>query len=238
MLIGFSTGCFYKTSLSLAERIRAIKDAGSRAIELNFLDPSELGPMEVEEIRWKDFASFSYISCHAPAKKIKYGRNRETRGVFEKIRRLNDIRPFNWVVIHPDVVDDFRVFRWCGFNVAIENMDNRKKTHKTPEELVQVLEKNPEFGFVLDVNHVFSNNPDMRMAKEFYRTLGHRICEIHLSGYCGGHDPLFETKQTEIIQAIENFETPIIVESALSPKDTQKEIDYVTSVAKKLQNRT
>ncbi len=230
--LGFSTGCFYKTSLSLAERLAIIRDTGCRVTELGLVKLPSFNSGELERLTADDFAGFNHISLHAP--KFEYGRNGGTYAIFEKIRQVNAVRTLDWVVVHPDDVVDFSVFKEMGFKVAFENMDNRKASHKTPGDLVGLLAENPQFGFVLDVNHSFSNDPSMQLVADFYEKLGDRIIEIHLSGYIGYHEPIFETKQPEIIRAIQNFNVPIIVESVLLPQDIKKEKDYILQTINKL----
>ena len=70
----------------------------------------------------------------------------------------------------------------------------------------------------------------MGLAKDFYSKFKDRIAQIHLSGYTGYHDPIFQTKQEEIIKAIQDFEVPIIIESVLAPEDLEKERQYILKV--------
>lgn len=230
--LGFSTGCFHETSLSLAEKIAAIRNAGCHVIELGAVKLPSFDSIKLKQLTSDNLAEFDYISLHAP--KFGYGHNDGTYKIFEKIKQVNAIRTLDWVVVHPDEVIDFSVFKEVGFKVAFENMDNRKKSHKTPDELVKLFAENPQFGFVLDVTHSFSNDPTMQLVADFYKKLGGRIVEIHLSGYSGYHEPISETKQPEIIKAIQNFDVPIIVESVISPQDIKKEKDYILQTINKL----
>ena len=74
----------------------------------------------------------------------------------------------------------------------------------------------------------------MALAKEFYDRFRGKIVQIHLSGYQGFHDPLFKTKQSEIIRAIEDLSVPIIIESILDPKELSAEIEYAKQKIKEL----
>lgn len=93
------------------------------------------------------------------------------------------------------------------------------------ERIMQIDER---FRFVLDVNHVFTNDATMRLAQEFYDRVGRRLAEIHLSGYAGYHEPLHYTRQTKIIAAIRDWNVPIIIESELSPATLETELKYIT----------
>lgn len=230
--LGFSTGCFYKAPLTLSERLAMIRNADCRATELGLVKLHSFNSDDLDQLSAHDFAGFDHLSMHAP--KFDYGDNEGTYKIFERIRRVNAIRTLDWVVIHPDTVVDFSVFQNAGFNVALENMDNRKASYKTPDEFVELLAQNPQFGFVLDVNHIYSNDPSMQLATDFYEKLGDRVTEIHLSGYTGYHEPISETRQLEIMRAIRGYDVPIIVESVLSPEDIEKERDYILRTANEL----
>ena len=59
------------------------------------------------------------------------------------------------------------------------------------------------------------------------------IKEIHLSGYETLHDPLYKTKQVEIIKYCRELNVPIIIESIFEESDgiegVKKEFDYILS---------
>ena len=111
--------------------------------------------------------------------------------------------------------------------VGIENMDNRKNSFQGWIEIKKVLDEYPDFKLVLDVNHLYGNDSSLENAKDFYRELGDKISEIHLSGYLGYHEPISETKQLEILKGIQNLNVPIIVESVLSPNNILEEKNYI-----------
>ena len=131
------------------------------------------------------------------------------------------------VVFHPDTVEDFSVFENLGFNIGFENMDNRKKSCKSVDDIESVMLRNNDFKFILDLNHCYTNDSSMKLALEFYERLGNRISQIHLSGFRELHDPLFETEQLEIIRSIQSFDVPIIVESLVNPETIVLERDYI-----------
>jgi len=128
------------------------------------------------------------------------------------------------------MVEDFSVFDGLGFTVAFENMDNRKESYRRPEDFEKLLSRNEKFRAVLDVNHIYTNDPSMKLAGLFYEKIGDKIAQIHLSGYAQLHDPLFQTKQKKIIESIQDFTVPIIIESTLESKDLENERDYILEV--------
>ncbi len=225
--LGFSTGCLHRAQLHIREKLAIIQKMGCRAVELGYVRLKDFNSGELETITTENLHDFDHVSLHAP--KFDYGNNDGTIGIFERIRKLNRVRKLDLVVFHPDTIVDLDVFTRADFNVALENTDNRKEFCRRPEELERLLAGN-NFGFVLDVNHVYSNDASMRMAAEFYKKLGGRISEVHLSGYRGYHEPLFETKQVEIVQSIIDFGVPIIVEGELTPENIQSEQEYILGI--------
>lgn len=229
--LGFSTGVLYKTH-STKEALKLMRDSGYETVELGFVKLSGFEDGWFDELTADDLAGFKYVSFHAP--KFDYGKNEGTYELFEKIKKIDEMRKLDLVVFHPDTIEDFSVFSEAGFNVSFENMDNRKESHQKPEDFDEIFSQDSKYKMILDVNHVYSNDPLMELAKGFYAKFKDRISQIHLSGYTGYHDPLFQTKQDEIIRAIQDFNIPIIIESVLAPEDLEKERNYVLEVISKI----
>jgi len=225
--LGFSTGVLHK-SHTAKEALEIIKDIGCNALELGFVKLNRIEEGWLDKISKEDIAPFRYVSFHAP--KFNYGNNRKTEEIFQKIEKIDAIRKLDLVVFHPDCIEDFDVFKSATFNIAFENMDDRKESCKRPEDLEHILSRDNRYKMVLDVNHIYSNDPSMGLAKEFYTKLGPKIAQIHLSGHAGCHDPIFKTKQTEIIKSIQNFDIPIIIESTVSSEEISKERDYILKI--------
>ena len=225
--LGFSTGVLHKTHRT-KEALKKMRDLGYDTVELGFVNPARIEEGWLDELTKEDLEGFKYVSFHTP--KHNYGKNEGTYSFFKKVERIDQIRKLGLVVFHPDMVEDFSVLNEVGFNVALENMDNRKGSHKQPEDFDGIFSQDNKYKLVLDVNHIYSNDPSMGLAKDFYSKFKDRIAQIHLSGYTGYHDPIFQTKQEEIIKAIQDFEVPIIIESVLAPEDLEKERQYILKV--------
>ena len=229
--LGFSTGCLHKCGLALKEQLAAIASAGCRAVEINclrmdFFESEELRTLTADDIAEHDF---QYISIHSP--KSEYGPNDETKKMLDGLHRLNRELLANLVAVHPDQVTDMNILAQAGFHVGLENMDNRKTAYQTPKEFEPVFAEHPGWSLVLDVNHIYSNDVSMGLAVEFYKKFGPRITQVHLSGYAGCHEPLFQTLQPQIIWAIQNLDVPIIVESVFEhPDELLRERDYILKV--------
>ncbi len=222
--LGFSTGCLYK-NLEVKEAILVIKNLGCKFIELGFSKADRFFSNQLDRITKEDLDGFEYVSFHTPT--LNYGNNEETKKFFERINKFNQIRELDLLVFHPDKVEDFSVFNNTNLNIGFENMDNRKQSYKSVAEMKNIFLKNENYKFILDVNHCYSNDRSMNLAKEFYEKLGGKISQVHLSGFKELHDPLFETKQLEIIRAIQNLSVPIIIESLLTSETIKKEKDYI-----------
>ncbi len=232
MILGFSTGALYGSGLLTKTCLSIFKNLGCNAVELNFVRAK--GLLENFEATALEDAlrGFVHVSFHAPVL-IRYGApDSETREIFARIDDLHRIRPLDLVVFHPETVVDFQPFTEVDFPVAFENMDNRKASCKNAEDIARILSLSEKFRFVLDVNHVFTNDETLRLANEFYERCGARLSQIHLSGYSGYHEPLYLTQQAQIIRAIRSPNVPIIIESVVSPDTIQKELDYIGQILK------
>lgn len=227
---GFSTGSLHR-EFNTREALSYLKNLGVTVVELGLVKIDRLHAGWIDNLTAKELAGFDYVSLHSPI--IQYGNNPETKFVFDKIKQVNNLRKLDLVIFHPDTIEDFSVFQNLEFPIGFENMDNKKITHKTVQDILPIL-TNTNWGLILDVNHIATNDPTMGLAREFYRKLGSQIKEIHLSGYQTGHEPLFQTQQKEILESIQNFDVPIIDEAVIDSKDVIKERDYVIGAIEQL----
>jgi len=226
MIFGFSTGALHQY-LDAKQSIKIIKQLGCTAVELGFVRKQRVEDGWMEAITKEDLEGFKYISLHVPS--MYYKDNEETRNIFKRIERINNLRPLDLVVFHPDNVVDVEVFKKASFPVGFENMDKQKLFGRTPKDMEKLLKKNADFRFVLDINHIKSNDPSMKTVDEFYSQLGHKIVEYHVSGLGSDypHIPLFQTRETDILEAIKDLSKPIICESRLTPDNIRQEKDFI-----------
>ena len=227
MLLGFSTGCLHKTHDPLApETFDIFRQMGANAIELKIYDMDEAP--RLLNLQQKDFVGFRYVSIHAPSFD-RYNSNsmikfRETLDIFEKFCAKVRI---NSIVFHPDEIGEWAIFENYTFPVLIENMDWKKEIGKYVESMQDIFEK-ADAPMALDLNHCFTNDPSMHLAYDMIDAFRERILEIHLSGFEKAHDPLFQTQQREILEAVFDKELPIIIESECeNAQDAKKEFDYI-----------
>lgn len=213
--IGFSTGALYKYLPRVAElNADYFYSLGANAIEFTC---SEEGLDELlESVDLIKFDEFEYISIHAPKIMLK------DRGelLISKLEEINKKIRLDNITFHPDEVDDFSIFSKSNLPFSVENMDKNKSTGKTVESLKKIFDKY-DFGFVLDVNHCFTNDPSGELLKSMIENFGHRLRQIHLSGYKVLHDPIVMTKQNFLIESIKELGKPIIIESVFDKSDGQ-----------------
>lgn len=106
-------------------------------IELSALRQSELMPL-VESLDTLDLSGFQYISIHGPSRF-------DPQWEATLCERLAVPRRCGWpIVIHPDVIHDFTLWRQLGCAICIENMDKRKAIGRSVRELAIIFENLPE----------------------------------------------------------------------------------------------
>lgn len=222
--IGFSSGALAKgdfvrgLSLQVSERITAV--------ELSALRAEELRPL-VAASRALDVRRFAYVSFHAPS---KLGITSEA----EAVDQLAQI-PGDWpIVVHPDVVHDYSLWSSLGGRLCLENMDLRKRTGRTADELEAAFRSLPEAGFCFDIGHARQIDSTMGVAIELLRRFGSRLRQIHLSEVdtFGGHHPVGYAARSAY-QRVAHFvpdDIPVILESIISPDDMERELDTACSL--------
>ncbi len=212
--IGFSTG-----ALAYADFGRALEMLNASpcdSLELSALRLRELNPL-LERIDALDLSKFSYVSIHAPS---EFGPNAEIA-----VRdRLQGELWRQWpIVLHPDTVHDFAVWRELGSLLCIENMDKRKPIGRTVKDLTSIFEKLPEATFCFDIGHARQCDPTMTEAYFILRAFGPRLRQVHISEVnsqskhdCLSHGSILAFQQVaelipEHIPLI--LETPVITSS-------------------------
>ena len=217
--IGFSTG-----SLALSDVRRAlemVRGSPATAIELSALRDSELVPL-VEALGDLDLTQFSYVSFHAPS---------ALRELTEAgaVSKLVEVAARGWpVVVHPDVIGQFDLWRRLGDRLLIENMDKRKRIGRTAAELSGILTMLPEAGLCFDIGHARQVDPSMCEADRILRTHGERVAELHVSDVNSQsiHEPL----SLESILAFQRVaglipaDAPVILETPVSRQGLASEI--------------
>jgi hypothetical protein len=175
---------------------------------------------------------FKYISIHMPVLKDKEFISYPDNSISDELETIdsiiNDINP-NTILFHPDQIRDFNwVKEKYGGRLAFENMDSRKNFGKTIGDMTKVFDSCPEAKFVLDVNHVYTNDETMNLATILFNGLSNRLTHYHLSGFGGLHNALCQTHEDIILKGIKSLDKPIIHEGDLLNKNLLiNEFEYI-----------
>ncbi|MDD3647418.1 MAG: hypothetical protein PHS44_02860 [Candidatus Dojkabacteria bacterium] len=231
MNIGFSTGSFHKITANKNSNkvLQYLLKLGCNTVELSSLDISEV--QNIQNIDIQLLEKFKYRFLHAPALDFKYDQGKETYRILDKLLELQQKYKFDSIGLHPDRVTDWSVFGdYTHLPLAIENMNSRKNTGKTVED-INILITKYGFKFLFDIQHCFSCDPKGDLADQFYAHLGNDIVEIHISGYKGDnykHTLSHKNNQENILAKIRDMKLPIVIESpAPSLSEIEKELSYI-----------
>ena len=220
--VGFSTGCLYQYDIGLVEKLKAYLKAGATVLELAFRAPEALLAFEYGDEEKSKFAKFDIVTIHAPWEGIRYfDGSGGTDPVMRKLVSICQELSISGIVFHPDIVDNFTGLEIVGLElpVLIENMDYRKDFCTTPEDIAKV-KADYDFGFVLDLEHVYEHDQSMGLANEMVEVMGDRLSHLHASGFNVeyNHAPLHVADNWEVI--CETLRTmskvPVILEGDLS----------------------
>jgi hypothetical protein len=223
MNIGFSTG-----SIALGDFAKAVDDLNKKngnVIELSALRESELLPL-LSALPLLDLAKFEYISVHAPSKLKTFSER-------ELIKHLLQIMKWNWpIIVHPDIIQNFKLWKALGSSLCLENMDKRKDIGRTSIDMDMLFNELPDATFCFDIAHVRQVDPTMMEGVVMAQKFRNKLVQLHVSEVNteSKHQPLtfesilaFNTLTQFIPQNI-----PIVLESPV----TFNEIDYEMEKAK------
>lgn len=220
--IGFSTG-----ALAYADFRRGLemtRQQGLRAIELSALRQNELVPL-LNAIDNLDLTGFAYISIHAPSQFEPLWE----RALWERLQK--EIWRGWPVVIHPDAICDFTLWRELGPMICVENMDNRKLVGRTARELAVIFERLPEASLCFDIGHARQVDSTMTEAYLILREFGSRLRQVHVSevNTRSKHDPLSYSSilSFQEVASLIPSHIPLILETPVAEEDMAAEIAKV-----------
>ena len=222
--IGFSTGALAKgdftRGLDLQRRVLRID-----AVELSALRDHEL-PDLIAAVPALDLDPFTYVSFHAPGRLQAL----DEEVVFELLRQL----PASWpIVVHPELLRTPSLWLRLGDRLCLENMDQRKTTGRTVDELRALFEIFPDATFCLDLGHARQIDPTMASALLMLRAFGDRLRQVHVSdvGPRGEHLPLGATARHSFARVAHQIpaDCPLIIESVIPPDAIERELDAVSA---------
>jgi hypothetical protein len=171
--IGFSTGALayadFRRGLAMTQSMRICT-----AIELSALRQPELQPL-LASLDTLELSHFNYVSIHAPS---QFTPEWETQAAGMLRTQLHRQWP---VVVHPDVLTDFALWREVGSLLCVENMDKRKPIGGTAEELAQIFDQLPDASLCFDIGHARQVDPTMTEAYLNLRDVGPKLRQVHVS---------------------------------------------------------
>jgi hypothetical protein len=224
--IGFSTG-----SLAYADFNSALKklyNTTINAIELSALRENELLPLlnSLDDI---NLEQFEYISFHAPSKLVDMTE-------IELVKNLDLVADREFpIVLHPNVINDFKLWEHFGDLLCIENMDKRKPIGRTVDELDKIFEKLPNASFCFDIGHSRQVDTTMMESINILNKFYSKIKQIHLSEVdsFNKHLPISDTSFYSFVTIFSeiNKEIPVILETPVS--DLENEINKVLELINK-----
>jgi hypothetical protein len=232
MKIGFCNGDYYRIFSEPNERFSEKNlnlytgQGKAKAIELHCINDGMINYLLNRENL--DLSPFSFISLHTPH--FPYKNNYSTNIFLSKLIALKEKFNIKNFVFHTDKDIDWDIFKnYKELPISIENMDNRKITGKTFNEIKTILDKY-DFKLTLDLQHVFTNDSSMQLALLLQEEFRGRIAEYHISGFDPNllHYPLFKTQQNIIIKSLKYTDLPIIVESTFDKLgEHETELEYI-----------
>lgn len=222
--LGTSTGVFDDLRGSWEELVAAACEVSTYAVELSALSEREL-PGLISYLAAKPRLPFSYVSVHAPVKGRSLDDARSARGLAQVPAWVRSI------VTHPDALVEFAPYRELGPRLVLENMDARKHTGRTADELVVAFDELPEAGFCLDIAHAASIDPTMKVAEELLNKFRARLRQVHLSSLQDGHHvPLTRDDEERFAGVLERCrDVPWMLE-ARAPERWRGELGVTTLV--------
>lgn len=221
MELGYSTGAVAFGDYQLAlERLRPHR---LTAIELSALRLAELGPL-VNAIPDLDLVQYSYLAFHAPS---RYSSEQEPN-VVDEIRRIAD--RFDAIVVHPDAVQNRRLWNDFGELICFENMDKRKPIGRTADELSTLFNSFPNASLCLDLGHAWQIDRTMTEARQILRRFKGRVRQVHVSevNTNSEHVPLTLTTVTAFRRVMDLLpDVPWILEAVTPAEKIGSEISFV-----------
>lgn len=225
MNIGFSTG-----SIALGDFRKAVNDLNRKpgnVIELSALRESELEPL-IDSLDTLDLGKFNYVSFHAPSK---------LRNMTEVrlVELLTTVANRGWyVIVHPDIIKDYRLWEVLGQFLCLENMDKRKEIGRTADDMTSLFERLPAASFCFDIAHVRQVDPTLMEGLKMVNLFRERLVQLHVSEVNSEskHQPLtFESILA--FNTLAQFippETPIVLESPVTFDRIDTEIQKTESI--------
>jgi endonuclease IV len=226
MVTGFSTG-----SIAPGDAMRGAFVMQQK--EIHYIEISALREHEFEallpQLNLFSSMNFTYISFHAPSRIQQMDEDK-------LVQLLGLVAEREWpVIVHPDIITDYQLWRKLGRFLCIENMDARKPIGRTAAEMQLIFSYLPEAQFCIDAAHARQVDASMNEALVMLHQFGHKLCQVHISdlNQQSRHIPLNKeavTAYRKILPFIDN-QIPFIIESPLALDAMEQEVKWVELIA-------
>lgn len=195
-----------------------------QAVELSALREAEIVPL-LGALNSLDLSRFSYISLHAPSQ-FSAASERALRDLLsQEVWR-------EWpIIIHPDAIWDFEMWRDFGPLLCVENMDKRKPIGRSARELDAIFNRLPQASLCFDIGHARQCDTTMTEAYLILREFGSRLRQVHVSevNTRSKHDRL-SFASILAFQDVAHLipeDVPLILETPLQSAEIKAEIEKV-----------
>lgn len=220
--LGFSTGALAFGNFRRA--LELLRAYDTRAVELSALRQPELGPLAAAS-NDLELSQFSYVAVHAPSS-IDIDSERQV------VKCLMHLAANGWpIVVHPDAIHDYALWRQFGNLLCVENMDKRKPIGRTVQELATVFEKLPDASLCLDLGHARQVDATMTEAYMIARVYEAKLRQVHVSevNTSSRHDRLsFSTiRAFQLVAELIPERIPLIIESVIEDWEIPDELRRV-----------
>lgn len=221
MKLGFNISIDGAPVETIKTEIDAYSHISNEAIELSLTKINGILEFPFEKI-YKNLRKFKYISVHLPVVVLDKNNNKvfleyPNPNLIKEINIIKNIAKdlnINTFIIHPDQVKDFD---WAneefGELLGFENMDNQKNFGKNISDMKKVFDNCNQAKWIFDVNHLFTNDPAMNSASEFYKEFKTRLTHYHISAFGGFHSSFSKNpNEIKILDGVIDLSFPMIHE--------------------------
>src|SRR3989344_804794 len=239
LMIGPSTGWLYEKEIySLRQQEVVLKQAGANSVEI-FLaswDSNDKKMLSLKVGEAFDVQTFTYRSLHLPdvnGQRPEY----QLAMARDAVARCGAIV----ALTHPLKVDsDYPTEHYekmisGGIPLAIENMDSRKDSGFDLAELERLV-KIVGCRFVLDVQHAYEHDHEMRYAGDLLESLKGELVHLHVSGETSDNIHSRVCKAANVRRIVEFVGRVLSVKNVqlilegeyATPDELRQEIEFLT----------
>jgi hypothetical protein len=211
LTVGCSTGYMVDARGDWPTLVKMSAATSTLAVELSALGEEEL-PRLVDFLQDDPSMPFHYVSVHAPSKNLSLSDR-------DRVDLLATLPPrVRSIVVHPDVLEDIDAWRPLGRRLVIENMDARKASGQTADQLEGLFDALPDAGLCFDIAHAKHVDPSLDEGRAILDRFTARLRHVHLSSLDqdGHHVPLTSEDEALYARLLERCrDVPWILEAPL-----------------------